>query len=80
MRLRTEPSGASFWVDDHGAIVDVARMCPRCREPIEGATWNGRCFDCHTASLLPPERWSDDGTPWDDDDPSARPFENGLPE
>lgn len=62
-------------VDDvTGQVLDVAVRCTRCGEFITGCRWNGgRCFDCHQATLLPPERWGDDGTPWDEDDPTATP-------
>jgi hypothetical protein len=47
-------------LDAHG---DLIALCADCRDPITGASWRGRCLDCHEASLLPPEAvgesWAD---------------------
>lgn len=39
---------------------DLIPPCRDCGNKPDGAKWNGRCFDCHNASLLPPSSFEDE--------------------
>jgi len=47
---------------------ELIGLCRECWQPRPGASWSGRCLDCHEATLVPvgPEGVEESGETWSD--------------
>lgn len=69
--MATKPADAVELSTDDWYLVrrgQVIGLCRDCWQPRPGASWSGRCLDCHEAGLLPsgPEGIDETGETWSD--------------
>lgn len=43
----------------HRALLEMRPPCTACGQKYDGASWSGRCYDCHDRSLVPYESGED---------------------